>query len=191
MILRVFESKQIAAMAQRTGSHTLLSVAEEIFGQTYLLGKHLKENGIAEPSLVAGASTELWSSHTAEIETAQTDIFGLTKQLTKLLYGPHGFLHEYVSSNWEYGALYTLLEFDILDKIPLGEEIHVSQLAKQSGLSEKKLLSMLRLVACEEILEEASEGNFRHTAISEKLVKDQNYKAFIGFQYVLSTATQR
>lgn len=169
---------------------TLLSIAEEIFGQTYLLTKHLRETGIAEPSLALGASTELWSSHTPVIENAQTEIFGLAKKLTKLLHGPHGFLHEYVSSNWEYGALYTLLEFEILEKIPIGESAHVSQLAEQAGLPTRKLLNVLRLAACEDIVEETSEGSFGHTAISEELVKDPGYKAFIGFQYVYPTERQ-
>lgn len=169
---------------------TLLNIAEEIFGKTYLLTKHLRESGISEPSLELGASTELWSSHAAEVEKAQTEIFGLAKKLTKLLHGPHGFLHEYVSSNWEYGALYTLLEFEILDKIPFGEAVHVSQLAEQSSLPQRKLLSILRLAACEDILEESSEESFGHTAISEELVKDPKYKAFIGFQYVSPRQSQ-
>ena len=173
-----------ATMTPVTGSANMLALAQEIFGQTYLLEKHLKEESITEPSLAVGASTELWSSPSKEIATARTSIFGLTKQLTKLLYGPHGFLHEYVSSNWEYGALYTLLEFDLLEAID--GQAHVSELAKQSGIPENKLLRILRLTSCEQILDEVSEGVFRHTAISEELVKDKNFKAFIGFQYVPS-----
>jgi hypothetical protein len=172
-------------MTQTSDAASMLALAGEIFGQTYLLEKHLKENSIAAPSLAVGASTDLWSSHSETIGTARTSIFGLTKQLTKLLYGPHGFLHEYVSSNWEYGALYTVLEFDILEKIPLDGQVHVSQLAEQAGLPENKLLRILRLTSCEQILEEVSEGVFGHTAISEALVKDKKFKAFIGFQYVL------
>ena len=163
---------------------TLLTLVEEIFGQTYVLEKHLKETHIEEPSLAVGASTKLWSSPSKEIATARTSILGLTKQLTKLLYGPHAFLHEYVSSNWEYGALYTLLEFDILEKIPIDGQVHVSELAEQSGIPENKLLRVLRLTSCEQILDEISKGIFRHTAISEELVKDKKFKAFIGFQYV-------
>ena len=64
----------------------MLALAEEIFGQTYTLVKHLKQNSIAEPSLAVGASTELWSSHAEVIATTKTSIFGLTKQLTKLFY---------------------------------------------------------------------------------------------------------
>jgi hypothetical protein len=161
---------------------TMLALAEEIFGQTYLLEKIIKENGLKEPSLAVGASSELWSSHSQEIATAKTSIFGLTKLLTKLLYGPHGFLHEYVSSNWEYGALYTVLEFGILEMIPLDGQVPVSQLASKSGIPENKLLRILRLTSCEHILDEVSEGVFGHTAISEELVKDKKFKAFIGFQ---------
>lgn len=173
--------------AQVADSATLLPLAEEIFGQTYLLVKHLKEKSIAEPSLAVGASTELWSSHSEEIAAAQTSILGLTKRLTKLLYGPHAFLHEHVSSNWELGALYTVLEFDILEMIPLDGQEHVSQLATRSGLPEDKLLRIMRLTACEQILDEVVDGVFRHTAISEELVKDQKFKAWVGFQYVSST----
>lgn len=168
----------------------MLALAEEILGQTYFLDKYMKQNSITEPSLAVGSCTELWSSHSEEVARAQTNIFGLTKQLTKLLYGPHGFMHEYVSSNWEYGALYTVLEFNILEKIPIDGEARVSELAAQCGLPENKLLRILRLIACEKILEEVSEQVFSHTAISEELVKDKKFKAFIGFQYVPSTMRQ-
>lgn len=175
-------------MTQSSDPATMLALAEEIFGQTYILVKHLKQNSMAEPSLAVGASTELWSSHAEEIATTKTSIFGLTKQLTKLLQGPRGFLHEYVSSNWEYGGLYTVLEFNILEKIPVDGQATVSKLAEQSGIPENKLLRILRLTACEQILEEVEEGVFRHTAISEALVKDDKFKAFIGFQCGSSSA---
>ena len=173
-------------MAQASDSTTMLALAEKILGQVYRLDDHLKQNSISQPCLAVGASTGLWSSHSTDIESARSSIFGLTKQLTKLLVGPHEFLHEYVSSNWEHGALYTLLEFNILEKIPLDGKVHVSLLASQSGLPEKKLLSVLRLISCEGILDEVSEGVFSHTAISEELVRDEKFKAFIGFQYVSS-----
>lgn len=173
-------------MAQDTNTTMMLTLAGEIFGRTYQLEKFMKEKSIKEPSLAVGTSTELWSSHMTEIATAQTNILDLTKKLTKLVYGPHGFLHEYVSSNWEYGALYTVLEFDILEKIPLDGEMHVSELAMLSGLPEDKLLRILRLVACEQILEETSDQAFCHTVISEELVMNKKMKAWVGFQYATS-----
>ena len=164
----------------------MLTLAEDILAQVSRLDKHLEQNSISQPSLALGASTELWSSHTPNIDSTRSRIISLTKQLTSLLVGPNEFLHEYVSSNWEHGALYTLLEFQVLEKIPLHGKVHVSLLAAQAGLPEGKLLSVLRLVSCDGILDEVSEGVFGHTAISETLMRDEKFKAWIGFQYVLS-----
>lgn len=165
-------------------STSLLALAGEVFGQTYQLNKYLKQNSISEPSLTVGAKTELWTSHAPELEEMRNSIFGLTKKLNKLLHGPHSFLHEYVSTNWEYGALYTVLEFGILEKIPLNGKRDVRGLAIQVGIAEAKLLTVLRLVACENILFEVEDMVFCHTAISEELATNQNFRSFIGFQYV-------
>lgn len=169
-------------MAQSSEPSTMLELATGIFGQVYRLDEHLKSNSISQPNLDVGASTELWTSQSTDIENARNIILGMTKQLTKLLVGPHEFLHEYISPNWEHGALYTLLEFDVLENIPLDGKAHVSLLASRSGLLERKLLSLLRLIACEGILDEVDDGVFSHTAISEEIVRDEKFKAFLGFQ---------
>ncbi|KAI9652383.1 MAG: hypothetical protein M1831_006861 [Alyxoria varia] len=170
------------APAKPESPSSLLTLAEELFGQTYLLTRQLKEASQPEPSLSPGAShTALWSED-SEFEQARSRIFGLTKELTKLLHGPHSYLHELISSNWELGALYTVLEHGLLEAIPLDGEANLSQLAEKSGIPERKLQNILRLVSCEGILEESSNGVFRHTAISEELVTDQKFKSFVGFQ---------
>jgi hypothetical protein len=99
-----------------------------------------------------------------------------------LVEGPHEILHEYVSSNWDHGALYTLLDFDILPKIPVDGSSHVSELAKDAGLPKDKLEVALRLAACDGIVREVSDSFFGHTAISEVLVKDKGVKNFLEFQ---------
>jgi hypothetical protein len=171
---------------------TLLSLAEQILDETYSLVKRMKQASIKEPSLEAGSNSDLWLSPITylndqrnELEEGKRTIYGLTKQLTNLLNGPHEFLHEHVSSNWDHGALYALLEFDVLEKIPLDGSVHVSDLAAQAGLPENKLLAILRLSACDGIVKQVSDRIFAHTAISEELLKDPTFKAFIGFQYVL------
>ncbi|KAL6716880.1 hypothetical protein ACLMJK_004792 [Lecanora helva] len=169
-------------MSKPSESTSMLALAESLRNQVADLDGRLKHNSVSPPSLAVGASTELWSSQPDDIENIRSSIFGITKQLTKLLQGPHEFLHEYVSPNWEHGALYTLLEFNVLEQIPLHGPAHVSFLASRCGLHEKKLLSMLRLISCEEIIKETSEGEFCHTAISEDLVRDEKFKAWVGFQ---------
>jgi len=175
-------------MAPVSDPDTLLVVAADILGECNQLLKQLKANSITEPSLVVGASTELWSSSAVDIAQPRTRILGLIEQLARLVQGPHEFLEDYVSSNWEYGALYTVLQFNVLEQIPLDGQAQVSFLAKQSGLPENKLLRILRLLCCKQILNEVEEGVFCHTAISEELVKDEKFKAFVGFQYVLDSS---
>jgi hypothetical protein len=98
--------------------------------------------------------------------------------------GPHGFLHEYVSTNWEHGALYALLDFGILERIPLDGAMSIAQLAEQSHLPSEKLLRVCRLVACAGILRETEGGVFSHTAVSEELVTDAGFRAWTAFQCV-------
>lgn len=169
-------------MATATRHTTISDIAEEIFDLTHTFSKTLVKNNIQTPSLASGSTTDLWSSHDSEIELPRDKLVSLTKQLTKLLQGPHGFLHEFISPNWDCGALYTLLEFDILEQISFDQPTHVSMLAQKAELQEGKLLSILRLVACEGILIDHGDGSFSHTAISEELVRDQGFKSFIGFQ---------
>ena len=162
----------------------LLDTAKDIFAQITELSEQLSQRSIVPPSgLAVGAGSQLWTTHDARIGSLRSSIMGLTQHLDKLLNGPHGFLHDYVSTNWEYGALYTLLEFGVLEKMPLdGSSVHADQLAKQSGLPPEKLLRICRLVATTGILQEIEEGFFAHTVISETLVKDEGYKSFIRFQ---------
>jgi hypothetical protein len=180
MLLMVSETEQNHSKMTTQPSPGILAIAQEIFGETYLLSQWLKVNSIVEPSLAVGSSTELWTSKAAEIEQAKSNIIGLANRLTKLVHGPHDFLHEFISPNWDLGALYTVLEFNILEQIPLDSQAHVSSLAAQ--IPENKLLRILRLVSCEDILEETSIGTFRHTSISEELVRDRQFRSFVAFQ---------
>ena len=162
----------------------LAETAEQILAHTSELTKQLAQRSIDAPSsLAVGKTSALWNTHDGEVDALRSTILGLTQRLDKLLEGPHGFLHEYVSTNWEYGALYTLLEFDVLEKIPLdGSSVSATKLAEQASLPPEKLLRICRLVATAGILQEPEEGSFAHTAISETLVRDEGYKSFIRFQ---------
>jgi hypothetical protein len=168
----------------------LVSIASQILSNTTQISQRLSQDSINPPSLRIGAISDLWTTHNSEIDALRSTILGLTQHLDKLLEGPHGFLHEYVSPSWEHGALYTILEFDVLRMIPLedGAYVSVTQLAKQSNLPVEKLLRICRLVATAGILDEKEEGKFSHTAISEILVRDEGFKSWVHFQYVLLSA---
>lgn len=177
----------------------LVSTAEAILSRTTALSAELARYSLTPPSdTSAGTRSGLWT-HDAPVpvDALRTQVLGLTQQLDRLLHGPEGFLHELVSTNWELGGLYVLLEFGVLQRIPLtptgagagaGDTttttIGVAELARQTGLPEEKLLRICRLAATAGILTEEREGWFGHTAVSELLVQDEGYRSFIRFQYV-------
>ncbi|KAK3681665.1 putative O-methyltransferase [Podospora appendiculata] len=165
-----------------TATDTLLPLAQDILKHTQELVKILSAQSFSPPSLAVGASTALWTTHDGEIEEKRSQLCALMQRLDKLVQGPRGFLHEYVSGNWEYGALYTLLEFDVLQKIPLRGTASVETLAEQARLPADKLLRICRLVACADILDEVEEGVFGHTAISEELVDNEGFRSWVAFQ---------
>jgi hypothetical protein len=176
-------------LSREEENDTLVEIAQQILANTTKISQQLPEKDI---DLRLGAHSDLWETHSGQIDELRSTILGLTSRLDKLLEGPHGFLHEYVSPSWEHGALYVLLEFNILQMIPLEEGAYVSaaQLAEQANLPVEKLLRICRLVATAGILEEVKEGKFSHTAISELLVKDEGFKSWVHFQYVLWCLTK-
>jgi hypothetical protein len=104
----------------------------------------------------------------SQVSATRDRVLDLTRELNQLLLGPHAYFHDLVSSNWDLCALYTILEFGILEKIALSGRATVRELANQSGLPERKLLNLLRLATCSNILQEQEEGIFCHTALSEE-----------------------
>lgn len=164
-------------------SETLAATAQDLLTHATRLTKDLELRSMESPSLEVGCNTGLWTTHEGSIEDTRVAILKLTQRLEKLILGPHGFLHEYVSANWEYGALYVLVDNDVFEMIPIkGPPISIEVLAERTGLPSEKLLRICRLVACCGILLEPIEGFFSHTVISETLVTDQGFKSFVGFQ---------
>ncbi|KPM40017.1 hypothetical protein AK830_g6532 [Neonectria ditissima] len=129
-------------------------------------------------------ASELWNHppRGSEIERSQSKLLGLTERLDRSLRGPQEVLHEFVASNWDRGALYCLLEHGVLELLPHSGSVTLAELAEKTAVPAEKLLPMLRLAACGEIVQEPTNENFRHGPISEELVADPGLKAFVGFQ---------
>jgi len=159
-------------------------VAQRIAAQTDKLCNLLSQRSILVPSdLAATSTTELWTTHDGEIEELRATITALTRRLNLLLEGPQGFLHEYVSVNWEHGALYALLQYNVLEKLPLdGSSRAVQDLASETNMPYDKLLRICRLISTVGILKEPMEEFFSHTAISAELATNQGFRSFIEFQ---------
>lgn len=161
----------------------IVPVAHEILAEAKVLNQLLTDVQVSDDGTAAPAN-ELWNhpAHSSDVERSQSKLLGLAQSLNRILRGPHDFLHELVASNWDKGALYCLLEHDVLDHIPLDGSSSLTDLANRTGISAEKLLPILRLAACEQIIQESPEKVFRHELISRELVTDTGLRAFIGFQ---------
>lgn len=169
-------------ITQASHKKSLQSLADELVSQLCTLTVSIRNGSLGEPSLSARASSDLWTTQDGQLSATRDRVLDLTRKLNQVLLGPHEYFHELVSSNWDLGALYTLLEFGILERIPLQGYATASQLAHSVHLPERKLLNVLRLATCSNILYEPKEGIFGHTALSEELVEDEKFRAFVGFQ---------
>jgi hypothetical protein len=154
----------------------------ELISQLCTLTKAIDDEGADLPSLTAGAHSQVWTAQNSQLSASRDRALELSRHLCQLLQGPHEYFHDLISYNWDLGALYTIIEFGILEKIPLSDQVSASVLANQVGLNERKLLNILRLAACSNILYEADSGFFGNTALSEELLHDKKFRAFIGFQ---------
>lgn len=127
---------------------------------------------------------QLWDHPPPEsnLVRSQSKLLGLLQKINRVVRGPQDYLQELVASNWEKGSLYCLLDNGVLEHIPNDRSISVADLAAESSIPEDKLLPMLRLAACDQIIEKDKGETFRHGLMSRELVNDPGLKAFIEFQ---------
>ncbi|KAL8727587.1 MAG: hypothetical protein Q9181_005659 [Wetmoreana brouardii] len=158
-------------------------LAADILRQCSLIEKECQATRTAPPTLEAGTSTAFWSETSTELTAARTKALGLMDKLFALLQGPHDFLHEFVAPNWDHGALYAVLRSQILQHLRAsGGRASLSTLSEQSGIPEDKLVRILALLRCKHIVQEPEDGIFTQTAVSEELVNDEDFRAWVEFQ---------
>ncbi|EED21101.1 O-methyltransferase, putative [Talaromyces stipitatus ATCC 10500] len=163
---------------------TIDQLASDILSECTLMQRYCQTTGIALPSLLAGATPDFWSTDSPqELIAARTRTLGLLERITTLLRGPHDFIHEYVASNWDQGALYVFLRTRLLEHIAvLGGEANIGNLATASGVPEDKLIRILGLLCCKNIVRQSDNGIYALTAISEDMIQDPDFRAWVEFQ---------
>lgn len=158
-------------------------LAADILHECSVMDRECQAKNIAPPTLEAGTSTTFWSESSTEVTAARTRALGLLDKLGALLRGPHEFLHEFVASNWDHAALYAFLESQSLEHIASsGGGASLSSLSGKSGIPGDKLVRILALLRCKNIVQEPANGVFTLTAISEELVDDGDFRAWVEFQ---------
>jgi hypothetical protein len=143
-----------------------------------------EEHRIPPPSMLAGTSTVFWSDDTPKLTASRSKALGLLEKLVTLLQGPHDFLHDFVAPNWDHGALYAFLQTSALEHMAASDgRASLSSLSNVSGIPKDKLVRILALLRCRNIVDEPEEGIFALTAVSEELVRDEDFRAWVEFQY--------
>lgn len=162
-------------------------LAADILHECSFMDKVCQAKSIPPPTLESGTSTAFWSAASTEITLARTKALGLLDELSTILRGPHEFLHEFVASNWDHAALYAFLQSQSLEHIASsGGVALLSNLSEKSGIPGDKLVRILGLLRCKNIVQEPEDGVFALTAISEELIKDGDFRAWVEFQYTRS-----
>ncbi|TKA62103.1 hypothetical protein B0A55_09725 [Friedmanniomyces simplex] len=116
-------------------------------------------------------------------EDRRQRVLGLIEKLKRLLQDPHQYLHEYVSTNWDHGAFYVVLEARVLETIAEEGSSAITTLSEKSGIPADKLLRILRLLSCQYIVEEVHDEVFGLTPVSQCLIDDEDFKAWVAFQW--------
>ncbi|KAL8653256.1 MAG: hypothetical protein Q9210_002210 [Variospora velana] len=161
------------------------NLAADILHECSVMDRECQAKNTAPPTLEAGTSTAFWSESSTEITAARTKALGLLDKLGAVLRGPHEFLHEYVASGWDQAALYALLQSRTLEHIASsGGLASLGSLSAKSGIPSDKLVRILALLRCKNIVQEPEDGVFSLTTISEKLVDDGDFRAWVEFQYI-------
>ncbi|KAI4242318.1 MAG: hypothetical protein L6R40_004047 [Gallowayella cf. fulva] len=165
------------------GQDSFVELAADILQNCSLMHQTCQARDITPPTLQAGTTTAFWLKASTEIATTRAVTLGLLSRLTALVQGPHDFLSEFVASNWDHGSLYAILQSQTLDHIrSSGGSASLSDLSNQSGIPREKLVRILGLLRCKNIVQEPEDGVFSLTAVSEKLVDDPDFRAWIEFQ---------
>ncbi|QGA14876.1 hypothetical protein EYB26_002532 [Talaromyces marneffei] len=169
---------------KRLGQMTIDQLAAEILSECASMQKFCQANSITSPSLVAGADTTFWKTEpSSKLSVSRTKTLGLLERIITLLRGPHEFIHEFAASNWDHGSLYVFLRAKIMEQITLlGVTANVRNIAVASGVPEDKLIRILGLLRCKDIVHEAENGIYTLTAISEDLIRHPEFRAWAEFQ---------
>lgn len=118
-------------------------------------------------------------------EVARQEALGILSRLTAELQGPHEYLHELVSSNWDHGAFYAALQSRALDYIAAaGGRISANELSRRCNVPADKLVRILGLLRCRYLVEEPERGVYALTDVSEHLISHEDFRSWVEFQCV-------
>ncbi|OXV06700.1 hypothetical protein Egran_05535 [Elaphomyces granulatus] len=115
------------------------------------------------------------------VQDARITLIGKAKLLLDLALGPiDGVKNLSFSNLHDLGALSVIYRYNIPSLVALEGETPIGEISKATGLSERRLLTVLRQLMLHHVFYEPRENCVAHTARSALLVRDPNAMDWLG-----------
>ena len=165
------------ATSTMTSAPNLIDLSSEIQLCTHLISARLELKGLQNPHYGVDSPRELWESPDLGLKDVQARLIEATTSLQTLVMGPMAFHRNLFGSHYDLAALQILLEFQVLEKIPINGTIDLPSLAKATAMDPDRLGRLLRLMSTQRYVDEPQLDNFQHTVLSEVLLRDELLRA--------------
>ncbi|KAI1738211.1 S-adenosyl-L-methionine-dependent methyltransferase [Xylaria scruposa] len=121
----------------------------------------------------------------SEIDSvAAAELANAARELQALVQSPRQQLNLLAFSLFDSISVGTLLEFNILELVPLEGTISLSELAAKAGLLEDKLTRIVRYAITIFVFHEPKPGYIAHTVISAAIARDPKFVDFLRMSLV-------
>ena len=155
----------------------LIQLSSDIQTCTHLISARLGLTGLRSPHYGVDSPRELWESPDLGLKEVKDKLIEATTSLQTLVMGPMAFHRSLFGSHYDLAALQVLLEFHVLEKIPVKGTINLQSLAKATEMDADKLGRILRLLSTQRYVDEPQLDEFQHTVLSEILLRDELLRA--------------
>ncbi|KAK0512544.1 hypothetical protein JMJ35_004561 [Cladonia borealis] len=159
-------------------SHTdLLGLAVDITTYSKQIVDRLRESGHGQPSYAVDSPRELWENPKLGLKEVKSKLTDSANTLLTLINGPMLFHRNLFGVHYDLAALQIVLDFNVLESIPVKGSIDLDTLSAKVGIDKNKLGRLLRLLGTQRYVEEPQFEVFQHTMLSEVLLRDELLKA--------------
>ena len=155
----------------------LLGLAVDITSYTKQIVDRLRESGHGQPSYAVDSPRELWENPQLGLKDVKSKLTDAANALLTLVNGPMLFHRNLFGVHYDLVALQVMLEFNVLESIPVKEGIDLGTLSAKVGIDKDKLGRLLRLLGTQRYVEEPQFEVFQHTMLSEVILRDELLKA--------------
>ena len=155
----------------------LLGLAVDIAAYTKQIVDKLSKSSCGQPNFAVDSPRELWENPQLGLKEVKSKLTEAANTLLTLVNGPMIFHRNLFGTHYDLAALQIMLEFNVLESIPVKGSIDLGTLSTKVGIDKDKLGRLLRLLGTQRYVEEPQFEVFQRTVLSEVLLRDELLKA--------------